>query len=258
MTPWMRIRHWMASVNESPILVLGNQKSGTSAIGHLLADYGGLSKTIDIPVLWGYRGLEVMTGTRRFADVVRNNAYFFSTDVIKEPMMTFFPDQVAERFPEGHYIFIVRDPRANIRSLLDSRGLPGDRSTLRPEDTQHLSAGRTLLDDDAWQIPAENYVGLLARRWNRAVEGAITLNSRVSCFQLVKYEDFVDDKYASIQRIASALGIQERQDISERLDQHYQPRGPNRGVDWGDFFGAENLSRINNLCAKNMSRLGYP
>jgi hypothetical protein len=29
-------------------------------------------------------------------------------------------------------------------------------------------------------------------------------------------------------------------------------------VDWGDFFGAENLSRINNLCAKNMSRLGYP
>ena len=41
-----------ATINETPIIVLGNQKSGTSAIAHLLADYGGLSRTIDIPPLW--------------------------------------------------------------------------------------------------------------------------------------------------------------------------------------------------------------
>ena len=41
----------LTRVRQHPIIVLGNQTSGTSAIVHLLADYGGLSKTIDIPPL---------------------------------------------------------------------------------------------------------------------------------------------------------------------------------------------------------------
>ena len=51
-------KNLFAVINENPIIVLGNQKSGTSAIAHLLADYGGLSRTIDIPpcgCLWYLR-----------------------------------------------------------------------------------------------------------------------------------------------------------------------------------------------------------
>jgi len=36
-------------MSEPEVIVLGNQKSGTSAIAHLLADLTGLSKTIDLP-----------------------------------------------------------------------------------------------------------------------------------------------------------------------------------------------------------------
>lgn len=51
-------------------------------------------------------------------------------------MMTFFSEQVVEHFPNTKYVFIARDPRNNIRSLLDSRDLPGDRSALRNGDVR--------------------------------------------------------------------------------------------------------------------------
>ena len=95
-----------------------------------------------------------------------------------------------ERFPDAKYVFIARDPRNNIRSLLDSRGLPGDRSALRNEDTQHLSSSRTLLNGEAWQISADNYIELLSRRWVRAIQGLHTLRKAPSDCLLIKYEDF--------------------------------------------------------------------
>ncbi len=252
-----RVRHLTASVNERPIIVVGNQKSGTSAIAHLLADYGALSKTVDIPPLWGYNGLDVMRGDLNFDQIVHDYPYFFSKDLLKEPMMTFFPEQVVARFPTAKYVFVARDPRANIRSLLDSRHLPGDRKTLREEDRQHLSPARTLLDGEAWQIPADNYIELLAKRWVRAIQGLRSLRSSTSKCLLIKYEDFVEEKYQCVRRAASALNISERSDISEKLDVAFQPRGSHRGENWEAFFGQENLSLITTICGDEMDQLGY-
>jgi len=246
----------MYSVNETPIIVLGNQKSGTSAISHLLADYGDLSKTIDIPPLWGYRGLEVMQ-EQTFPQVVESHPYWFSSDLIKEPMMTFFSEQVAERFPAAKYVFIVRDPRDNIRSLLDSRDLPGNRSHLRPEDVEHLSSSRSLLDSDAWGISAETYIELLAKRWVLAVQNLSRLQEITSAVQVVKYEHFNQDKMATISETASSLDIPERNDISSKLDVAFQPRGSHRDVDWKSFFGPHNLQTINRICSEQMSNLNY-
>ncbi|PQJ33264.1 hypothetical protein BSZ35_00410 [Salinibacter sp. 10B] len=253
----MRVRHVTASVNETPIIVLGNQKSGTSAIAHLLADYGALSKTVDIPPLWGYRGLSVMRRDPSFARIVADHPYFFSTDLFKEPMMTFFPEQVAERFPNATYVFVARDPRANIRSLLDSRGLPGHRTTLRDEDRQHLSASRTLLDADGWQISADSYIELLAKRWLRAIEGLRILQQKTPDCLLLRYEDFTAEKYDCIHRTATTLDLPKRGTIADKLDVAFQPRGDHRDKDWETFFGSDNLSIITTVCGEEMERLGY-
>jgi len=92
------VRNQLAKVNKSAVIVLGNQKSGTSAIAHLLADYGGLSKTIDIPPLWGSlgHGIDIMRGQIEFVSVVKRYKTYFSRELIKEPMMGFFADKVIE------------------------------------------------------------------------------------------------------------------------------------------------------------------
>jgi hypothetical protein len=245
-----------ATVSEAPIIVLGNQKSGTSAIAHLLADYGGLSKTIDIPPLWGYEGLRIMQGRRRFSSVVEQNPYYFSTEVIKEPMMTFFVGQVVEEFAEAQYVFIVRDPRDNIRSLLNSRDLPGDRESLSKSETKHLDSGRVLLNPGAWGISSDNYIELLAKRWVLAVQGIDKLRELGKSPSIVRYEDFMEGKIECIRKISASLSVEKKNSISGKVDVSYQPRG-NRNVYWGEFYGEYNLSKINKVCHLEMEQIGY-
>lgn len=249
------LRSRFTTVNERPIIVLGNQKSGTSAIAHLLADFGGLTKTIDIPLLWGFEGLKIMKGEIAFDRLVDRYRIYFAAGLIKEPAMTFFADKVVHRFPEAAYLFVVRDPRSNIRSWLDRHSLPGDLAEL---GQRHLSSIQpasytAAFDREVWGGKNDNYVGVLARRWNRAAEAYFDFQYRM---RLVRFEDFLADKHRCIVKLASDLGIPERKDISNQLDVQYQPRG-NRAVNWETFFGPENLARIERTCGAFMSKLGY-
>jgi hypothetical protein len=249
----LSLKSLFARVHTSPVIVLGNQKSGTSAIAHLLADYGELSKTVDIRPLWPPTGIEIMRKRIAFADVVRHHRAYFSTELIKEPMMTFFADQVLEAFPKGRFVFVVRDPRDNIRSLLNRRGIPGNLREIEerfiPRSPQH----RVVVDPTIWGGIDENYVGVLAHRWNKAIDNYLQFSERMT---LVKYEDFVADKMAVISRLARQFDISQRGQIAGKLDIQYQPPG-NQEISWQAFFGADNLERIERICGSRMKELGY-
>ena len=248
------VKSRFAAVNERPVVVLGNQKSGTSAIAHLLADFGGLSKTIDIPPLWSPVVLEIMRGQIDFANLVRRNKFYFSTDLIKEPSMTFITDHVIERFPNARYIFIIRDPRDNIRSILNRINVPGHLPGLDGKPFKIKSSQRIMLDASTWGgNKTENYVEALAHKWNKAVDNYVFYRERMI---LAKYEEFLADKYGFIANLAKQLGITERVDIKDKLDVQYQPRG-DRNVLWKDFFGIENLMRLERICSTWMKEFGY-
>jgi len=248
--PWRR--RSAGDVRAVPeVIVLGNQKSGTSAVASLLADLGGRTKTIDIPALWERRGAEVMRGDRALADVVRADPRPFARCLVKEPMMTFFLDQVREVFPGSKLVFVVRDPRDNARSLLNRRELPGHLDEL----TDELRAGlgeRITVDPAVWGGAGENYVGVLGHRWNLAVEN--WRRHREAC-RLVRYEDFLADKLGCLTALARDLGIEPIGDVRDKLDVQYQPRG-NRAVSWPDFFGP-NLARLERICGESMAEFGY-
>jgi hypothetical protein len=234
------------------VIVLGNQKSGTSAIASLLADLCGLTKTIDIPALWGERAFAVMSGERTLAQAIEEDPRPFRSELIKEPSMTFFADQVVEAFPTARLVFVVRDPRDNARSLLNRRGLPGDLEQLTDELRASLGK-RVTVDPRVWGGEGENYVGVLAHRWNLAVDNYSAHAART---RLAKYEDFVDDKLGFLRSLAADLDLEPVADVSGKLDRQYQPAG-DRGVTWSDFFGASNLERIERICGERMARLGY-
>jgi hypothetical protein len=102
-------------------------------------------------------------------------------------------------------------------------------------------------------LEGENYIDLLAERWKRAA--AIYRENR-DAMDLVRFEDFLDDKVRVICRLAETLDLEPVRDISDKVDVQFQPRG-NRDVSWLEFFGAHNLRRIERICCHEMAELGY-
>ncbi len=247
----LMIANQRATINETPIIVLGNQKSGTSAIAHLLADATGLTKTVDIPPLWPPTLIDIMHGNLTFAETVRKNKYYFSTQLIKEPNLTFMADQVFAYFPKAKYIFIVRDPRDNIRSILNRRKLPGNLDAISDEIIPPKWRG-VIFDTDVWGGAGENYIGVLAHRWNKAVAEYLKYEQQIV---LVRYEDFMADKVGSITDLAQTLSLKPLHDISDKVDIQYQRKG-DHSVKWQDFFG-DNLPVIERICHDYMIRMGY-
>lgn len=240
---------------EEPVIVFGNQKSGTSAIAHLLADAAGLSKTIDTPPLWGTRFRLISEGDRSLEEVVGAYSVYFDVDLVKEPMLTFAYDEVRDRFPDADYVQVVRDPRDNIRSLLDRHDLPGDADRLPEETHERLASnGKVTVDADLWAEPGDHYIEVLAKRWNMAVDPIFEADESPT---VVRYEDFVDDKVGTIHDLAERLDLEIVEDISEKVDRSFQPRGQRRGRSYPEVFGQENLRRIERICGDRMVELGY-
>ncbi|RME38856.1 MAG: hypothetical protein D6788_06610, partial [Planctomycetota bacterium] len=120
------VRRRFARPHPAPVIVLGNQKSGTTVIAALLAESAGCAVTLDIffrfrrPVL-----ARLLTGRDSLDRFIRRHPYWFSHPIIKEPSLTFFHDDLRRLFPSARFVFIVRDPRDNIRSILNRLRLPG-------------------------------------------------------------------------------------------------------------------------------------
>jgi len=246
-----KVKNWFIKVEKEPIIILGNQKSGTSAITHLLADCCGLSKTVDIPPTWPPYTQKLILGEEKLVDLVKKYPKYFSKKVIKEPNLTFVSEQVLQLFPKGRYIFIVRDPRDNIRSLLNRRNIPGNLDQI--SNIKLELEANILFDKEVWGGAGENYIGVLAHRWNKAIK---EYKKNSDSFHLLKYEDFCLNKSMFIESLATELGCKLKNDISNKVDFQFQPPGDNN-INWKAFFGNANLAQINEICESNMSLLGY-
>ena len=240
-------------VNERPIFVLGNQKAGTTVIAALLAERIGASVTLDFRTPSASALQAVHAGKQSLTDFIEDRAWYFSREIVKEPGLTFLYEELALLFPRAPFAVVVRDPRDNIRSLLNRVGLSGCREQLSRRELDEVSPiwtniikGKELGDDGA------NYIEILATRWNRAAE--VSLENERPC--LIRYEDFVSNKEEEITRMAERLGCTPRHDISKKKDVQYQSQG-NRDIAWDEFYSAENLARIEQICGKNMASLGY-
>ena len=244
-------------VNERPVVVLGNQKAGTSAIAALLARATGGSYDIDVA---GFRNPEyaaLHSGRADLRDLVERRARIeFSKDVVKEPNLTFLYPQLRAAFPEARYVVIVRDPFHNIRSTLNRLALPGDLARLSPKQLAGMSdIWRAILLNEWVGDPARedlNYVGRSAERWQRAADVHLDHPDETT---LIRYEDFVADKVGAIHRLAGELGLAVTADIAARVDVQFQPRGK-RATDLRAFFGA-NYEVIARECRRGLAAL-YP
>jgi len=256
---YRQIHEWierkLATINEAPIFVLGNQKSGTTAISVLLAERAGLSFDYDLTVGHSSLIVDIYQGTAPLSALVAENQLEFSREVVKDPNLTFLYEPLRERFPEAKFGMVVRDPRDNIRSILDRLELAGDKTTLDPSWSEQMTNGWGRVIDGGWMgIEGETYIDHLAGRWKRAARIYLDHQDNI---ELIRYEDFVEGKVSAIDDLVSRLGEELKNGIEEKVDQQYQPRGGRRDADWLSVFGEENLERIESKCTEEMRALGY-
>ncbi len=189
-----------------------------------------------------------------FQRFLNRNASELGRDIIKEPNLTFFYDELRTAFHRTPYLIIVRDPRQNIRSILNRLHLPGDLESLDDEMMTSLPPIWKVDVEGRWLgLKGANYIEILAARWNLAADVYLKHRSEML---LVRYEDFDAAKVAVISDIARNLGLVAQRDIASEVNTQYQSRG-NRAVSLDVFFGTENLARIVRICRERMSQFGY-
>ena len=242
---------------QDKIFILGVQKSGTTAIAALLADCTDQPATLDIVRSIRRPGSRILRnyGVEGFDDYIYRYRSEFSKKIVKEPSLTFDYYNLVEYFPRARFVIIMREPKDNIRSILNRLKLPGDLKEINPEEWPELRespAWRMNLDSTWLGYPPRNYVDSLAYRWLIAAE---IYNTSPENFVMLRYEDFLNNKKAVIEGLADSLGLQVIKDISLKVDTQYQPKG--KSVSNYSEYYRENLQYIQDHCSELASKLGY-
>ncbi len=243
----------MAPRHARPVIVLGNQKAGTTAVAALLARYAGRSATLDFRYLTASWLRGVHDGSVPFPAFLRRHALDFSRGLVKEPNLSLLYPQLAQAFPQAQFVMIVRDPRDNIRSVLNRLDLRGDAEPLAGWHERVNPLWRLVVDGAWLGLDGGTHVESLASRWRAIADVYLQNADRI---HLVRYEDFMADKAGTIARLAERCRLAPEADITDQLDVAYQPRG-DRSVTWAEFFGGDALRRLDARCGDRLEALGY-
>jgi hypothetical protein len=253
----IKVNNKVANVEEAPIFILGNEKSGTTVIADLLAKACDFSVTLDIPPIWNPVQLDIHGNKDALWRLVQKNKYYFSNKIIKEPVLTFEYESLKSLFPAAKFIMIVRDPRYNIKSILNRLNILGnlesfDINTI--EGTQKFKKSWSTVIHNNWLgFDSSHYIQSMAMRWNYIVD--IYLNHKDD-FILMRYEDFTTNKEDYIATHAQMLNGQVNSAFVKFLNKQYQVAG-NKTITKEDFFGSKNLETINSICGDHMKKLDY-
>jgi hypothetical protein len=235
-----------------PVLVLGNQKTGSTAIATLLAAWGNLTAATDIHPLQSSDS-HLPNDPATVETLLQRTRYYFRHDLVKENALTPATGALLDVLPKARPVYVVRHPVHNIRSILDRLGLPGEPCPFHALD---LSDGgwRPIVENRHFDGQAEDHITSLAQRWSDTTAIYHRHRDRLT---LIRYEAFMADKEDCIRRLADRLDVPHKSDIRSLLDVPFQPRGQHRSVSPRSFFSAEALAIINRECAEGMAVLDY-
>lgn len=244
--------------NERKLIILGNQKTGSTAIAALIAERSGQTAMLDIKDALQDASWQIAHKYKvaEFSDFIFKYRADFEKKILKEPSLTFFTEELFQYFPNSDYLFIARNPFDNIRSILNRLNIPGNLSDIVFSDWEELKnypTWRLALNSMWLGEPKGNYIEALAYRWNVASSVYIKHQQKML---LLRYEDFKADKVGSVDSVCEYFNFQIVNDISKLKDHQYQGKGMNQ-ADPIDFFGTDNFEKIRNICATNATELGY-
>lgn len=245
--------------SNTKIVVMGHQKSGTTAIAALLATHTNLTYFSD-PIFKTDRSSSrtldnFINHENLFLKTVKSNTSLYYKNIVKDPDFIFNLPLVKLLYPKSKFIFIARDPRQVIRSIFNRLKLDGTtkKKSVHIDDLYKGTKNWVYLLNGDDTNDGHTIVSRLAVRIEMASK--IYLENHHN-FTLVRYETFKVNKSEYINRLATDLGLQSKIDIDSIVDKQYQPAGSQKAC-ISQFFGDSNLSAIESLCTVTLKSFNY-
>ncbi len=245
------------STGSGMVIIAGMPKSGTTAIARLIGAATGQDVCSDPFYQLDQKKIifrkSLYNSQLSLYDLWKRNRRIFSGKIVKDPNFPFLLSQLRTLFPDAQLVFIVRDPRDNIRSILNRLNLPGNPKVGNLSSIKGSSAWINLLTGRTPDVPGNNYIEILAWRWRRAAEAF--LEYREYGIE-IRYEDFNKNKSVAIFQLGKQLGYTEFQDIDHLVDIQYQPKG-NTKIPIDGFFDKASLDAIDRIIEPTLKEFGY-
>jgi hypothetical protein len=178
----------------------------------------------------------------------------------------FHLDFLERAFPDAQYVFLIRDPRANISSMIE--GWPHIQLVGKPQLAPILAA----LDQSTvehWSYPAppgwqeivsRSLPEICAWSWQQHVEYALNFfQERPGDVTWIRYEDLVENTWSTVNGLAQYLGLESKDSTQRAVLEHPTSRTaiskPYQGK-WREIHQQEILS-ILPMIRETASRIGY-
>lgn len=242
------IKNLLSKPNKEACLILGFPKSGTTAIAALLAERSDRSVTMDTKYLWEPYLSKLRNEEISLKRHIYTKCYPFSKDIIKEPSLSYFIDELPGIFTMDKYILVIRNPFDAIRSVLNRLNLSGDAQNIELELVPY--SWRSMFRNDK----SSNYISAIATRWI-SIYRKLQVFEKENCI-IVRYEDFLKDKEGYICDLATKLGFVGKNEISHLVNHQFQSKG-DRDVNLLEFYGQENFKLIEEICGELMNSYDY-
>jgi hypothetical protein len=233
--------------NKKPrVIILGHQKSGTTAIATLIAKRASLSYTADI--VRSHQHYHDWDSLHKkeieLSSFCKKYKYEFSKNLLKEPELSFFYNDLTMQFPTSKFIFVLRNPFDNIKSILSRLKINNMKelkeSTTYRNEVAKFPMWKNILGDIDNPIPA------LCKRWNTLVD---IYEANKENIYLLKYEDFSKNKTNVIDELCDYADVQHVNDINGLVNLQYQKKGSR--ISNANFFRDEDIILIKSLIIKH-------
>jgi Sulfotransferase family len=266
-----------------PVFVIGAPRSGTSLLFTILrtsselAHWPGEAHEIweaDYhPALrgWDSNVLDASDVETKAAERIRRNFFLVTGSkrrlIDKTPRNSLRVAWVDAMFPDASYVFLQRDGRDNVNSLINAWRTPRYRTYELPQ--RHRIPG---IDGRWWKFVL--YPGwredldapvevVCARQWVTCNQHALGALEDVDSqrWTTIRYEDLVAGPVDEVHRVVDFLGLPFDDDIRERAAASASTMinvvTPPEAGKWRRENPAE-IERVTPLIASTMKRLGYP
>lgn len=266
---------------DRPVFIIGAPRSGTSMLYAILRRSAELTNwpgeahevwEADFhPALrgWSSNALEAVDADGPEGERIKRSFLLVTGGrkrlIDKTPRNALRVGFIDRLFPDARYVFLVRDGRDNINSLINAWRTPRYRTYRLPEP--HRIPG---VDPDWWKFTL--YPGwradvegplevVCARQWKASYDAAASAFEAIpERVHEVRYETFVDDPVAGTQAICAFLDIPFGDEVAAKADEaRSRPVNvvtpPERGK-WRRENPAE-IEHILPLIQPTMERLGY-
>jgi hypothetical protein len=236
---------------QSPIFLIGTQRSGTTLLGKMLSAH----KEIFIKNEVRIRHVFTPGATRkeiecRIDKSVENRFGVSIKDLLKkegksiwglkDPQLTEHLESLKQFLPEARFIIITRDARAVVRSYIEN----------------------------AWGLGTNCYTG--AQRWKREIEIQLAFQKELPEYVLqVRFEDLILNQKESLQKICEFIKVpfdesmlnyaSKKSFVSKNRQSINTFRDPDPSVleKWREGLNEHQIKVINTVCGDSLEELGY-